>query len=63
MVGFEAEVPYFFKESEPHSSLIGSLFFKCLFGQKFFVFSQKMYRHSFLNLKNIVFISLVVLLI
>ena len=28
--GVEAEAPYFFKESEHHSSLIGSLFFKQL---------------------------------
>ena len=30
----EVEVPYFFKEFEPYSSLIGSLFFKLSFIQK-----------------------------
>ena len=36
--GVEADVPYFFEESEPHSSLIGCLFFKLSFlpKRKFF---------------------------
>ena len=47
VVGLRLKLPHFFEDSEHHISLFGSLFLSCFFYQKFFVFTQKMYRNSF----------------
>ena len=48
MLGLRLKFLIFLKEFEPHSSLIGFLFFKLSFYQKFFVFTQLLQLASFL---------------